>query len=127
VSNPRNITTVKGVGMRNVASIILVSFLLLLPFSLVHAVSDTEYEKALKCYNSGKYREAVGLFSDYVKKRPDPSAYYYIGYALYKQHKYGEATEYFQQAFLIDPTFSLGTINPAENPLRKKHRKLLSP
>jgi TolA-binding protein len=110
----------KGVGMRNVASVILISFLLFLPFDIVHAASDTEYEKALKHYNNGKYREAFGLFSDYVKKRPDPSAYYYMGYALYKLGKYGEATEYFQQAFLIDPTFSLGTINSSEQP-RKKH------
>jgi TolA-binding protein len=124
VSKPRNIISIKGVGMRNVAFIILVSFLLFLPFNLVHAVNDTEYEKALKYYNSGKYKEAVGLFSDYVKKRPDPSAYYYIGYALYKLHKYGEATEYFQQAFLIDPAFSLGDVNSATNPLRKNQQKL---
>jgi len=122
-----NITSVKGVGMRNIAFIILVSFLLFLPFNLVHAKNDTEYEKALKSYNSGKYKEAVGLFSDYVKKRPDPSAYYYIGYALYKLHKYGEATEYFQQAFLIDPSFSLGDIKSPANPLRKSHRKLPKP
>jgi len=109
--------------MKNVASIILISFLLFLPFNIVHAVSDTEYEKALKYYNSRKYSEAFNLFSDYVKKRPDPSAYYYMGYALYKLGKYGEATEYFQQAFLIDPDFSLGTINSAENPLRKKTPK----
>jgi tetratricopeptide (TPR) repeat protein len=108
--------------MRNVASIILISFLLFLPFNIVHAVSDTEYEKALKYYNSGKYREAFDLFSDYTKKRPEPSAYYYMGYALYKMGKYGKATEYFQQAFLIDPAFSVVAINSAENTITKKTR-----
>lgn len=96
------------------------SFLLLMPFSSASANSDTEYEKALKYYHRGKYKEAVSLFRDYVQKRPDPSAYYYLGYASYKLGKYGEATGYFQQAFLIDPDFSLGEMPPAENLEKEK-------
>ena len=100
--------------MKKVLFAICIFFVALAPFTAVHAGSDTEYERALKLYDRGKYREAVNLFSDYVQKRPDPSAYYYMGYASYKLGKYREATEYFQQAFLIDPNFSLGTSNPAE-------------
>ena len=110
-------------SMKKAVLMICIFFVLLVPFTAVHASSDTEYERALKFYNSGKYREAVNLFNDYVQKRPDPSAYYYMGYASYKLGKYGEATEYFQQAFLIDPNFALGTDSPAESPLREKTPK----
>ena len=109
--------------MKKAVFMVCIFFVVLVPFTLVHANSNTEYEKALKFYNSGKYREAVNLFNDYVQKRPDPSAYYYLGYASYKLGKYGEATEYFHQAFLIDPDFSLGADGRAENPLREKTTK----
>jgi len=107
--------------MKNVFFIICMSFLLFMPFNSARANSDTEYEKALKYYHKGKYKEAISLFKDYVQKRPDPSAYYYLGYASYKLGKYSEATGYFQQAFLIDPNFSLGADNPVvENLLKEK-------
>ena len=67
---------------------------------------DNEYERALQSYNSGHYEEAVRLFKDYVKKKPDASAYYRIGYALYKLGQQDESRKYYDEAYLISPDFS---------------------
>jgi hypothetical protein len=99
-----------------------ITFIFIMFFALFVVVSDTiianidtEYDKALKYYNSGKYKEAVTLFKEYVKKNPKPSAYYRIGYALYELGKYDEATDYFKEAYLIDPTFSPELVAPPGN------------
>lgn len=73
---------------------------------LSSAARGSQYDAALKSYYSGHYRAAVKDLKDYVNKRPDAAAYYLIGYGLYKLGKYKESTEYFDQAYLIDPTFS---------------------
>ncbi len=70
------------------------------------AARNGEYDAALKAYYSGHYKKAVGDLKDYVSRKPDAAAYYLIGYGLYKLGKYKDATEYFDQAYLIDPTFS---------------------
>jgi Family of unknown function (DUF5684)/Tetratricopeptide repeat len=70
------------------------------------ATRNGEYDAALKAYYSGHYKEAVGDLKGYVSRKPDAAAYYLIGYGLYKLGKYKEATEYFDQTYLIDPTFS---------------------
>lgn len=70
------------------------------------ATRNNEYDAALKAYYGGHYKAAVKDLKDYVNRNPDAAAYYLIGYGLYKLGKYEEATEYFDQAYLIDPTFS---------------------
>jgi Family of unknown function (DUF5684)/Tetratricopeptide repeat len=70
------------------------------------ATGNGEYDAALKAYYSGHYKKAVADLKDYVNRKPDAAAYYLIGYGLYKLGKYKEATEYFDQSYLIDPTFS---------------------
>ncbi len=97
--------------MKKIAFIVIMSFVLLAVSDTIlaktdTAKTDTDYDNALKYYNSKKYKEAVRIFQEYIKKKPDPSAYYRIGYALYELRKYDEATEYFKAAYLIDPTFS---------------------
>jgi hypothetical protein len=97
--------------MKKIAFIVIMSFVLLavsdtILAKTVTAKTDTDYDNALKYYNSKKYKEAVRIFKEHIKKKPDPSAYYRIGYALYELRKYDEATEYFKAAYLIDPTFS---------------------
>jgi TolA-binding protein len=91
------------------------------------ANTDTEYDKALKYYNSGKYKEAAMLLKEYVKKNPEPPAYYRIGYALYELGKYDEATEYFKAAYLIDPTFSPKKIGSTQNYPEDKSKKVIKP
>ena len=92
--------------MKKIAFIIAVIFALFVISGIILAGTDTEYDKALTYYNSGKYKEAVTLLKDYVKKKPDPSAYYRIGYALYKLRKFDEANKYFKMSYLLDPMFS---------------------
>jgi hypothetical protein len=72
------------------------------PFARV----DSEYATALKYYNRGNYSKAVTLLKEYVKRHPDASAYYRIGYALYELGRYDEANKYFEESYLVDPEYS---------------------
>jgi hypothetical protein len=92
--------------MKKIAFIIAVIVALFVLSGIILAGTDTDYDKALTYYNNGKYKEAITLLKDYIKKKPDSSAYYRIGYALYKLRKFDEANEYFKMAYLIDPQFS---------------------
>ena len=69
--------------------------------------SDKDFMAGLKAYNTKNYSTAIKHFREYASKKPDPTAYYLLGYALYMQGKFTEADVYFRQAFLIDPEFSL--------------------
>lgn len=66
----------------------------------------SDYDKAVELYNKGKYRQAIALLEEYVKKRPKPEAYYLIGYAYYKLGKHDEANKFFKYSFIIDPLYS---------------------
>lgn len=68
---------------------------------------DKEFMTGLKHYNSKNYKAAISHFKEYTAKKPDPAAYYLIGYSLYKLGKFSEADEYFKEAFFVDPDFSL--------------------
>jgi len=92
--------------MKKVTFAMMVLFVFFAVSNEALATTNTKYETALHYYYSGKYQDAVKLFKDYVNEKPDSSAYYYIGYALYKIRKYSEANEYFKKAYLIDPVFS---------------------
>ena len=93
-------------------------FALVLVSDIVLANENNEYETALHYYNNGKYKEAIGLFKDYAKEKPDSSVYYYIGYALYKTRKFDEANKYFKMAYDLDPMFSPNQIISIQ-----KHKK----
>ncbi|HYA12483.1 MAG TPA: DUF5684 domain-containing protein [Thermodesulfovibrionales bacterium] len=92
--------------MKKIAFLTFVVFTLFVLSEMILAETDPEYDKALTYYNSGKYKEAIMLLKEYVEKKPEPAAYYRIGYALYKLKKFDEADEYFKMAYLIDPQFS---------------------
>ncbi|MGQ9570743.1 MAG: tetratricopeptide repeat protein [Thermodesulfovibrionales bacterium] len=72
----------------------------------IFAYENNKYQTALHYYYKGKYREAIKLFKDYAREKPDSSVYYYIGYALYKIRKFDESNKYFKMAYLLDPNFS---------------------
>ncbi|MGE5893055.1 MAG: DUF5684 domain-containing protein [bacterium] len=78
----------------------------LLTWGIVAAQTTDEYQEALRYYEKGNFSEAVNYLKMYVDKKPDPSAYYLLGYSLYKLGRHSEASEYFKQAYLIDPNFS---------------------
>jgi len=85
--------------------------ILLVLFAAVAAAAipndDKDFRAGLKSYNSRNYEAAVKYFKEYINKKPDPTAYYLTGYALYKLGKFSEADQYFRDAFLIDPEYSL--------------------
>jgi TolA-binding protein len=93
--------------MKKAAFFVMVLFLVSAVPLAAAAQEDKEYRTALKHYNSKHYKEAARIFKEYVNRKPDPSAYYLIGYSLYELGKFKEAEENFQQAYLIDPEFSL--------------------
>ena len=99
--------------MKKIAFIVSLLLTVFFVSNTVLAVTDSEYAKALKYYNSKKYKEAVRIFKVYVEKKPEPSAYYRIGYGLYELRKFDEANEYFKQAYLIDPNYSPELVAPA--------------
>lgn len=92
---------------------------------------DKDFRAGLKSYNSKNYKAAVKHFKEYISKKPDPTAYYLVGYSLYELGKFGEADDYFRDAYLIDPEFSLekvglikkdsGEVVLKEPALTKKH------
>jgi hypothetical protein len=92
--------------MKKVFFIIITVFLVLGLTDILFPETNTEYDSAVKFYNAGKYKEAVNLLKIYVAKRPEPSAYYRIGYALYELRQFDEANKYFEMTYLIEPTFS---------------------
>ena len=94
--------------------LIIVLFLLFSAVSDGAVPTDKEFRKGLKFYNSKNYKAAVKQLKEYVNKKPDPTAYYLIGYSLYKLGKFSEANEYFSQTYLIDPEFSLEKVGLME-------------
>lgn len=68
---------------------------------------DKDFQAGLKSYNSKNYTAAVKYFREYINRKPDPTAYYLVGYSLYKLGKFSEADQNFREAYLIDPDYSL--------------------
>ena len=93
--------------MKKVALIIALVVLFAAVSRAAVLTEDREFMAGLKAYNAKNYTAAVKHFREYANKKPDSTAYYLLGYALYKQGKFTEADEYFGQAYLIDPEFSL--------------------
>lgn len=84
----------------------LLSICLLLLISDVAFAENSLYSKAIDAYRRGDFKKAVETLKDYLSERPDPKAYYLLGYASYKLKQHKEASEYFRQAYLIDPDFN---------------------
>jgi hypothetical protein len=120
----RNLSVIKSLQHKKITAI-LIAIIIIVTFSVASetfpADSNTEYQKALQYYNSRKYKEAVRLFKEYAKKKPDATVYYRIGYALYQLREFDEANRYFREAYLIEPGFSPGPVSPPkEYPQEKK-------
>jgi len=92
------ISLFKKVAIPGMLSLLLIPSLLL--------AQNNSYEKAVNAYMKKDFRTAVKLLGEYVKKNPDPHAYYLLGYALYKQKHHAESAKYFQEAYVLDPNIS---------------------
>ncbi len=89
---------------RCIAILLLSAFLVLSLSSTTFA--DEDFDRAVELYSTGKYERAIDVLKDYVQQKPEPAAYWMIGYALYKLKRFEEADKYFNDAYLIDPNFS---------------------
>jgi TolA-binding protein len=78
--------------------------LLLIPSLLL--AQDNSYDKAVNAYMKKDFKTAGKILREYVRKNPDPRAYYLLGYALYKQKSHAESAKYFQEAYVLDPNIS---------------------
>jgi tetratricopeptide (TPR) repeat protein len=97
----------KEEGMKKAALIMILFALFAAVAGAAIPNDDKDFRAGLKSYNSRNYEAAVKYFKEYINKKPDPTAYYLTGYALYKLGKFSEADEYFRDAYLIDPEYSL--------------------
>lgn len=61
------------------------------------------YNLAIKAYRAADYRKASEYLEEYVKQRPEPRAYYLLGYSYYKLKLFDMAEAAFNEAYLIDP------------------------
>jgi TolA-binding protein len=93
--------------MKKLIFIVLMVFALSVVYDTTLAAENSEYSKALKYYNSKKFKEAVEVLKEHVKKAPSAVYYYLLGYALYELKRFEESNEAFKQAYLLDPEFSL--------------------
>ncbi|NOZ24677.1 MAG: tetratricopeptide repeat protein [Nitrospirae bacterium] len=85
--------------------IIVISLSLAMTPGVLNAQPNGTYDRALYLYKEGKFQEAVDVLKDYLQRRPEPAAYYLMGYALYELGRYEEAMKYFDEAYLVDPEF----------------------
>lgn len=70
------------------------------------AAEENPYNRAVEAYLQKDYKTAVTYLREYVEKKPDPYAYYLLGYALYKMKKHAESAKYFDEAYVLDPNIS---------------------
>ena len=64
------------------------------------------YEKACTAYARGNFKAAAGHLASYVEKKPDPEAYYLLGYAHYKMRNFPESMRCFRDAYILDPSIT---------------------
>ncbi len=109
--------------MKKVALVIVLLVLFAAVAGAAIPNDDKDFRAGLKSYNSKNFKAAVKYFKEYINKKPDPTAYYLTGYALYKLGKFSEADDYFRDAYLLDPEYSLekvGLIKKASGEVVKK-------
>ena len=80
---------------------------------------DEAYAKGIRAYFKKDYAAAVTYLKEYIARKPEAKAYYFLGYAQYElKRRTGsprgrrdfwadtDAVKYFKDAYLIDPEFS---------------------
>ncbi len=83
---------------------IFVLLIIITFFTITITFADIlSYEEALSFYKKGDYKNASELLKKYVQQKPDPCAYYLLGYSYYKMKKYSDSAKYFNEAYIIAP------------------------
>jgi len=85
---------------------VILGILALLLITSPLLAEENPYDKAVRAYMKKDFRTAVKYLKEYVVQKPDPQAYYLLGYALYKQKKHAESAKYFEEAYVLDPNIS---------------------
>lgn len=98
---------------RSIHFVLLFSLLWVVPS---HAGED-DYEKGLRAFRNNDFRGAVAFLERAVTERPDPAAYYMLGYSHYELRNYEAARRNFDEAYLIDPEFSTDKIPAKGSPV----------
>ena len=70
--------------MKKIVFVVLMVFALSAVYDTPFAAENSEYSKALKYYNSKNSKRLLSFLKEQVQKNPTPSAYYLLGYSLYK-------------------------------------------
>jgi hypothetical protein len=78
--------------MRKIFTIIALCILLTVFSS--YSFAETDYETALSFYDNGQYMQAIIMMKSHVEEKPEPAAYYLIGYSFYKLDNFDEANKY---------------------------------
>ena len=89
--------------MRNILSIILFTFCLLLTANSSLASSTGDIREGNKLYKQEKYSEAADRYNQALKQSPDSDiAHFNLGDALYKKGQYKEAIDAFTKSLSTD-------------------------
>ena len=91
--------------MRIITLLIVLFLFSGITFTDLKAQTSGDYERALILYKNKRFSDAAEILQRYVQEKPTPSAYYLLGYALYKIGKHEKAMNYFKEAYLLDPDF----------------------
>jgi tetratricopeptide (TPR) repeat protein len=105
-------------------SIVIFCSILLFAIGSVAYAYDETYEKAMKHFKSREYKRAIPYLENYVVQKPDPAAYYMLGYAYYQLRNFDRSKDYFDQAYLINPDFSSDNV-PAHAGLSREEQGLI--
>ena len=103
-----------GIVICGVVSVVILAFSTSTAFA-----QDEVYAKGIRAYFKKDYASAVNYLKEYVARKPEAKAYYFLGYAQYElKRRTGnprgrkdfwadtESAKYFREAYLIDPEFS---------------------
>ncbi len=71
---------------------------------------ESPYDKGIHAYLKKDFRTSVKYLKEYIEKKPDPYAYYLLGYASYEIKKYPDSRKYFKEAYFLDPTISPASV-----------------
>ncbi|MCG2722090.1 MAG: tetratricopeptide repeat protein [Thermodesulfovibrionales bacterium] len=84
----------------------VVSILVLFSLAGIAPAEENPYDQAMKAYKKKDFKNAAIYLQEYVEQKPDPYAYYLLGYANYKLKNHAESARYFREAYVLDPNIS---------------------
>jgi TolA-binding protein len=107
----------KSIRDKRTGRLVLGIIAVFLMVSLAVAQEST-YDKGIHAYLKKDFGASVKYFKEYIEKKPDPYAYYLLGYASYEIKKYPDSRKYFEEAYSLDPAISAASVKQF---LKKKY------